>query len=89
MVRVVPNAHADRIEGVETRADGSMALKIRVVAPPDKGVANGAVIALLAKALGVPESAFAIVSGETARSKVLAIAGVADEIEEALLALAG
>ena len=42
---------------------------------PDKGKANAAVVALLARALGVPKSAVSVVSGETSRLKTLAIAG--------------
>jgi uncharacterized protein (TIGR00251 family) len=74
-LRVTPNAGADRIEGAEQRDDGTAVLRIRVAAVADKGKANAAVVALLAKALGVPKSAIALVSGETARFKTLRIAG--------------
>lgn len=74
-MRVTPNAGADRIEGTELRDDGSAVLRVRVKAVPDKGKANAAVIALLAKALAVPKSAVTLVSGDTARLKTLAIAG--------------
>ena len=65
----------DRIEGVETRDDGSAVLRVRVKAVPDKGKANAAVIAVLAKALGVPRSAVTLVSGDTARLKTLHVVG--------------
>jgi uncharacterized protein YggU (UPF0235/DUF167 family) len=74
-LRVTPNAGADRIEGVETRDDGTAVLRLRVAAVPDKGKANAAAIALLAKALDVPKSAIAVTAGETARLKTLRIAG--------------
>ena len=74
-LRVTPNAGADRLEGVETRDDGSAVLRLRVAAVPDKGKANAAVIALLARALGVPKSAIAVTAGETARLKTVAISG--------------
>lgn len=74
-LRVTPNAGVDRIEGLETRDDGSTALRVRVKAVPDKGKANAAVIALLAKALGIPRSAITLVAGDTARFKTLRIAG--------------
>jgi uncharacterized protein YggU (UPF0235/DUF167 family) len=74
-VRVTPNAGSDRIEGRELRADGDAVLRLRVAAVPDKGKANAAAVALLAKALGVPKSAIRLVAGETARSKVVEIAG--------------
>lgn len=74
-LRVTPNAGMDRIEGVEQRDDGSAVLRARVAAVPDKGKANAAVIALLAKALRVPKSDITLVSGDTARQKTIDIAG--------------
>lgn len=72
-LRVTPNAGRDAIEGFESLADGTEVLRIRVSAVPDKGKANAAVIALLAKTLRLPKSAFAITAGETARLKTLRI----------------
>ena len=72
-LRVTPNAGVDRIEGFETRDDGSAVLRVRVKAVPDKGKANAAVIALIARALDVPKSAIALISGDTARLKTLHI----------------
>ena len=63
-------------------------LRVRVSAVPDKGKANAAVVALLAKALGVPKSAVSVVSGETARMKTLAIVGDGATLVEKLSALA-
>jgi uncharacterized protein (TIGR00251 family) len=83
-LRVTPNAGADRIDGAETRDDGTAVLRIRVTAVPDKGRANAAVIALLAKAVGVPKSAITLVSGDTARIKTLRIAGDPDQLVGAL-----
>jgi len=57
------------------RDDGSAVLRLRVKAVPDKGKANAAVIAMLAKALGVPKSAVTLVSGDTARLKTVEIEG--------------
>lgn len=86
-LRVTPNAGADRIDGAENRDDGTTVLRIRVTAVPDKGKANAAVIALLAKAVGVPKSAITLVSGDTARTKTLRIAGDPAALEAALAAL--
>ena len=86
-LRVTPNAGADRIDGAETRDDGSTVLRIRVTAVPDKGKANAAVIALLAKAIAVPKSAITLVSGDTARQKTVRVAGATDAIVAALEAL--
>jgi len=87
-LRVTPNAGADRIEGVEQRDDGTTVLRLRVKAVPDKGKANAAVMALLAKTLGVPKSAIALVSGDTARLKTLHLAGDPAALVAALAKLA-
>ena len=79
-VRATPNASANRIEGIETRDDGSEVLRVRVTAPPDKGKANKSVAALIASAFGLAKSRVAIISGETARLKLLRIDGPADTL---------
>jgi len=86
-VRVTPNAGVDRIEGAEQRDDGQIALRLRVAAVPDKGRANAAVVALLSKALGVPKTRIRVISGETARLKVLAVTGDAPTLATKLDAL--
>lgn len=83
-LRVTPNAAVDRLEGTELRDDGTAVLRLRVTAVPDKGKANAAVIALLAKALGLPKSSITIVSGETARLKTLRLTGDPAALEAAL-----
>lgn len=72
---MTPNAGRDGVDGVELRDDGTAVLRIRVSAVPDKGKANAAVIALLAKLLGLPKSALSLSSGETSRFKTIAITG--------------
>ena len=74
-VRVAPRAGRNRIEGIVAEADGSVALKVAVTAPPEDGKANDAVVALLAKAWRLPKGAFRVVHGATARRKVLHVAG--------------
>ena len=86
-LRVTPNAGRDTIEGIESRDDGTSVLRIRVRAVPDKGKANAAVIALLAKALGVPKTAMSVTSGETSRMKTVAVAGDAPGLVARLAAL--
>ncbi len=66
-LRVTPNAKANAIS-----IEGGQ-LKIRVTVVPEDGKANKAVIALLAKALGVSKSSITIVRGETARDKLVRI----------------
>jgi uncharacterized protein (TIGR00251 family) len=62
------------------------AFKVRVTAPPEGGRANEAVLDLLAKQLGLPRRALSIVSGRTARDKVVEMAGIdREEAERRLL----
>ncbi len=56
------------------------ALKIRLAAPPVDGKANEALVAFLAKALGVPKSRVELVSGEASRAKRVRVAGVDAEL---------
>ncbi|RJT39777.1 DUF167 domain-containing protein [Mesorhizobium waimense] len=74
-VRLTPKAALDRLEGVETTADGRSHLKARVRAVPENGAANAALEKLVAKALGVPASTVSVVAGGTARLKTLRIFG--------------
>jgi uncharacterized protein YggU (UPF0235/DUF167 family) len=74
-VRLTPKAALDRLEGVETTADGRSHLKARVRAVPENGAANHALEKLIAKSLGVPGSAVWVVAGGTARLKTVRISG--------------
>ena len=74
-VRLTPKAALDRIEGIETAADGRSHLKARVRAVPENGAANAALVRLVAKALGVPGSAVSVVAGGTSRLKTLRVVG--------------
>lgn len=80
-VRVQPRASRTAIEGLHAGA-----LKVRLHAPPVDGAANAALVALLAKALGVPKRDVRVVAGETARSKLVEVDGVS---AAAVRALAG
>jgi uncharacterized protein len=73
-VHVAPRASANRVLGVHNGA-----LKVALTAPPVEGAANKALVEFLAKALGVPKSAVAILSGETSRNKSLRVAGIGRE----------
>ena len=67
-VKVVPGGSRDQIVG--SLGD---ALKIKVSAPPEAGKANKAVIALLAKTLGVSKRGVQIVAGHTNPNKRIAV----------------
>lgn len=75
------------IEGVQTRDDGNVVLALKVREVPDKGRANKATVALLAKTLGIPKSHISVIRGQTARLKTLAILGNADALEAQIAAL--
>ena len=70
-LRVTPRADADR---VGPWADG--VLQVRVTRPPADGEANGSVLWLVARALGVPPSRVTLVAGARSRSKRCAVAGI-------------
>ena len=52
------------------------AWKVRVAAAPERGRANDAVVALLAETLGLPRGGVRVLSGHTARDKVVELAGI-------------
>ena len=70
-VYIAPRASANRVLGVHGGA-----LKVALAAPPVEGAANRALVAFLAKSLGVPRSAVALTSGQTSRKKTVAVSGI-------------
>ncbi len=70
-VRLTPRAGVDRIDGVMEGV-----LRARVAAPAVDGAANAALLRLLATELDVPRSDVRLVTGATARRKVIAIDGI-------------
>lgn len=73
-VKAAPKASRDAIIGVMATPDGHV-LKVAVTAAPDKGKANAAVSAVVAKAFGVAKGAVSLVSGATDRRKLFRITG--------------
>lgn len=61
----------------------------RLAAPPVDGAANAALIELVAKAFGVARRDVALIAGETARLKRLAIAGEGSALAGIAAALYG
>ena len=70
-VRVVPRAKRNQIDGWHGDA-----LKIRLNAPPVDGKANAALIAFLAETFGVKRSNIEILTGASARTKMIRVRGV-------------
>ena len=83
-IRLQPLGGRDQVMG---ERDG--AVLIRISAPPVDGKANAALITFVAKTIGVPKGAVAIIRAETSRTKVIRVAGrAADDVHAALLASA-
>lgn len=78
-VKLTPRASADRIDGWDIDPDGRPVLKVRVRARPVEGEANAALIACLAKALGVPRRDVTLARGGQSRLKMIEVAGLDDE----------
>lgn len=73
-VRVQPRASRSEIVGLHGDA-----LKVRLAAPPVEGAANVALVELLADVLGVARRSVRIVSGATARAKIVEVDGASVE----------
>jgi uncharacterized protein (TIGR00251 family) len=71
-LRVKVTARSASSEIVGELVDGT--LKVKIAAPPERGKANQALIALLAEHYRVPRTSVTIVSGHTASLKLVKIA---------------
>lgn len=71
-LKVHPGARADRLE---PRPAGGYEAWVR--APAERGLANAAALALLARALGCPPKALRLVKGATSPSKIVERLGAA------------
>jgi len=86
-IRLTPRGGAERIDGESKDAAGRSLWAVRVRAVPEDGKANAALIALIAKSVGVSASAVRLVRGAVSRHKDLYIEGKTDEeVRAALLA---
>ncbi|MEH7867723.1 DUF167 domain-containing protein [Rhizobium laguerreae] len=79
-VRLTPNGGRDALDGIEADGKGEAFLKARVTAVPEKGKANKALILLIAKSLRIAKSSVSLISGETARKKILRIDGDPEDL---------
>lgn len=86
-IRLTPRASRDAIDGTTDLADGRVALAARVRAVPEKGAANRALIALLAKRLSLPKSSLSLTGGATSRLKTIVIKADSDSAAAGLAAL--
>ena len=80
---VTPTAAQDHIFG-PVADGGGQRLKAAVRAAPEKGKANAALCKLLGEGLGLPKSAFEVISGHTSRQKAVRFVGDGALLEEKL-----
>ncbi len=74
-VRLRPGASANRIDGIQTMADGRAWLSVRVTAVPERGKANRAMMKLLGEAWHVSGSDLSVVAGAKDRNKTILLCG--------------
>ena len=79
-IKLLPGSSKNQIIGKE----GDV-FKVKVTPPPVDGKANKALIALLAKRLGLPKRDIKIVSGKSSRLKTIRISGLPQKEILALL----
>jgi len=70
-VKVTPNAKGNEVIGWEEDPRAGRVLRVRLQAPPVDGKANKALVAFLARELGLSKSRVVLVKGTTSRSKLL------------------
>jgi uncharacterized protein (TIGR00251 family) len=75
-VRLTPKGGRDVVAGWDRGPDGRAFLRARVSAAPENGKANDALIRLIAKKLRIGSTRVQIVSGETARTKIIEVQGL-------------
>jgi len=83
-IRVTPGAGRSEVAGLHLDAAGAVALAVRVTARPEKGKATAAAIETLARALHMPPSSLSLKCGGKNRTKLIAVAGDARRIEQAV-----
>ncbi|MDE2333734.1 MAG: DUF167 domain-containing protein [Rhodospirillales bacterium] len=87
-VKAQPGARGDALQGVAEAVPRPgwppARLRVAVVARPEDGRANAAILRLLAAALGVKSSACRLVHGQAARDKLVLITGEAAALAAAL-----
>ena len=82
VVKATPRASKSEIAGAEPEW-----LRVRLQAPPVDGKANAALVALFAKAFGLPKRSVEILTGETSRLKRIKLHGVSAATVTAHLSL--
>lgn len=71
-IRLTPKSARDGVDGLSETADG-LAIKVRVRAVPEKGAANQALLATVAKHLGIAKTRISLSAGSKSRVKLIRI----------------
>lgn len=80
LIKVVPGSSRNSIVGWHGES-----VKIKLIAPPEKGKANKALLKLLALKLNLPLSSFVLIRGHSNPNKLIEIQGLTlDEIKHLL-----
>lgn len=85
-VKVQPKSRRPGVHGVKQSADGPR-LYIAVTEPADRGSANRATCATLARLLDLPPSAVQVAAGAASREKLLLVSGDPNVLAARLAAL--
>ena len=83
-IRVTPRSARPGIGDWRTGPNGFDELEVRVTQAPSDGLANAAVVKLLAEALGVKRSEVTIISGHSSRHKRVAVPYAIDDVRKRL-----
>lgn len=85
-ILVSPKARKDEVTGCELLLDDRcgeiFVLRVKVRALADKGLANKAVLKVIANWLDVPKTSIDLISGSKARYKTLLIEGLGKELAQ-------
>ena len=73
-IHVQPGARKTEVIGLYGEA-----IKIKVAATPERGIANEALVDFIAERLDIPKNAVKLVRGRTGRSKTIAVEGMTEE----------
>jgi uncharacterized protein len=80
-IHVQPGARKTEVVGLYGEA-----IKIKVAATPERGIANDALVDFIAEKLGMAKHAVKLVRGRTGRNKTIAVEGMTvEEIRAGLL----
>ncbi|APV43919.1 hypothetical protein Dform_00564 [Dehalogenimonas formicexedens] len=72
-IHVQPGARKTEVVGLFGEA-----VKIKIAATPERGLANEALVEFIAERLGIPRGAVKLVRGRTGRHKTVAVEGMTE-----------